>query len=328
MATLTGLVSRLRLELGDLPHGFQARSISDGATQHYNLPVELLDEASLRVYTKNGSTVTELGAPGDYTVDARGGAIFLADAPSSGTEVVVEGDHFQTFLTEDLEDFVNTAFGLHTHGEEEVDTTELEMDDLDPVEDYLVVILAHIQALWAMITDAAQEIDVFSPDGVRIPVGQRYQQLMGLIAFWEAKYKELSQALGVGIFRIQMFNLRRVSRTTNRLVPLYRAQEYDVVNRGFAPIYALPGATVTIKGRYLDNATSVKFGGVEAASFTVIDGQTINAIVPAGAVTGAITVTTPGGTITTSAQFRVGQPPPQVATSPPRIYPPIDSGVL
>jgi hypothetical protein len=33
--------------------------------------------------------------------------------------------------------------------------------------------------------------------------------------------------LGVGLYAIEVTNLRRVSRTTGRLVPLFREREYD-----------------------------------------------------------------------------------------------------
>lgn len=58
------------------------------------------------------------------------------------------------------------------------------------------------------------------------------------------------------------------------------------------------GGLVSISGFPFDGATSVKFGGVEAQSFTVQEGgQSITAVAPphaAGVV--AVTVTTPGGT--------------------------------
>jgi hypothetical protein len=49
----------------------------------------------------------------------------------------------------------------------------------------------------------------------------------------------------------------------------------------------------------------VTFGGVAATSFEVIDDSHVGALVPTGAKTGKITVTTPGGTATSATNFTV-----------------------
>lgn len=74
-------------------------------------------------------------------------------------------------------------------------------------------------------------------------------------------------------------------------------------------------AKVTILGTNLTGATAVSFNGT-AATFTVASGgASINTTVPAGATTGPIKVTTPGGTLATIGSFKVT---PQLQTfSPP-----------
>jgi hypothetical protein len=66
---------------------------------------------------------------------------------------------------------------------------------------------------------------------------------------------------------------------------------------------------VTITGTNFLNASSVKFHGTSAA-FTVTNGTTISTSVPAGATTGSITVTTPGGTATSGTFTVTPQPSP------------------
>src|SRR5581483_10894344 len=73
----------------------------------------------------------------------------------------------------------------------------------------------------------------------------------------------------------------------------------------FIPMAGPAGANVNISGYGLGDATKVTFGGVKA-SFTVNYGS-IWAIVPAGAKSGKIAVTTPGGTATIGP-FCVGAP--------------------
>lgn len=324
MALLTDLVSRLRLELGDTAFPFQAQVVADGLTDRFDLPVEMIEETGL-VVAVDGAPL----APEDFTLDLRAGVLTLEAVPAADSVVVVQGSHYEAFPTPDMETFVNTAFLQHANGRYDDLGLPLTMAELPPVEDYLVVILAQIEALWAMVTDAAQEIDVRSPDGITIPVGQRYQQLMGLIAAKRAMYMELAQALNVGLHRIEMLTLRRVSRTTNRLVPIYQTMEYDQVNKGFVPDHGPEGTVVTIKGEGFTGTTDVLFNGV-AATFTVVNDRLITTEVPVGATTGRIKIVNPGGETETHHGFTVGYEEPVVhlGAGAQRLYPPIDDGLI
>ena len=66
-----------------------------------------------------------------------------------------------------------------------------------------------------------------SPDGVSIPRSQRYTQLTDIIRQRFEQYKMLCAQLNIGLWRIEMGTLIRTSRTTNKLVPIYMAQEID-----------------------------------------------------------------------------------------------------
>lgn len=61
---------------------------------------------------------------------------------------------------------------------------------------------------------------------------------------------------------------------------------------------------IRILGTDLTGATSVSFNGTPAA-FNVISATEIMATLPAGATTGAIQVTTPGGTLLSAGPFSV-----------------------
>jgi uncharacterized repeat protein (TIGR03803 family) len=73
----------------------------------------------------------------------------------------------------------------------------------------------------------------------------------------------------------------------------------------FAPTSGPVGTSVVIKGVSLTQASAVKFDGVAATSFTVNSDTQITAIVPTGAKTGKIAVTTKGGASSSSTAFTV-----------------------
>ena len=72
----------------------------------------------------------------------------------------------------------------------------------------------------------------------------------------------------------------------------------------FVRSFGRVGQTVEILGQELKGTTAVSFNGT-AASFTVRSNTFLTAIVPAGATTGFVTVTTPSGTLTSNVVFRV-----------------------
>jgi len=72
----------------------------------------------------------------------------------------------------------------------------------------------------------------------------------------------------------------------------------------FTPAAGQPGTEVRLWGHNLLSA-AVQFNGVPAETVSSSGPNYVWAIVPAGATTGPITITTPGGTITTQASFTV-----------------------
>ena len=81
-----------------------------------------------------------------------------------------------------------------------------------------------------------------------------------------------------------------------------------VVN-SVSPLSGPVGSVVTILGSNFTGTTAVNFGGVPASSFTVVSGSRITATVPAGAVTGLVSVTTGSGTGLSQNRFTVLAPP-------------------
>ena len=83
----------------------------------------------------------------------------------------------------------------------------------------------------------------------------------------------------------------------------------------FVPITGSVGTSVVITGTNLTGATEVRFKNTSATDFTVDSDTRITAVVPPGAMTGKITVTTPGGSATSVANFTVTPPGSPTITS-------------
>jgi uncharacterized repeat protein (TIGR03803 family) len=67
------------------------------------------------------------------------------------------------------------------------------------------------------------------------------------------------------------------------------------------------GQTAQILGQGFTGTTSVAFNGVAAAKFTVVSDTYMTAVVPAGATSGAVVVTTPTGALTSNKSFLVAK---------------------
>jgi uncharacterized delta-60 repeat protein len=81
----------------------------------------------------------------------------------------------------------------------------------------------------------------------------------------------------------------------------------------FTPTAGGAGTTVTITGTNFTGATAVELNGQGIVGFTIVNASTVTFVVPAGASSGLIAVTTPGGTATSTAAFTYLAPNPAPA---------------
>lgn len=221
MATLEALRAKTRHELVDMPRSFQANISGDNNTVRFELPDKPVDADTLTVARRADGASAEPVLADEYMLDAVHGILWLSAPVSAGTTLLVQGTAYRFFSDEQIDNFVESALDKH------LNRSQTMLETLPPVEEHLVAILAKIEALWVLATDASYDISVFTPEGVSIPREQRYRQIMAMIDNEQQRYRLMAQQLNVGLSRVEISTLRRISTKTGRYVPLYVPQEFD-----------------------------------------------------------------------------------------------------
>lgn len=223
MATLTSLIDRVRLELGDTAKTFSWSTPGVANTNRYEIPHSPVLASSISAFL-NGVPIDEA----DYVVEERSGVlIFSASIPDDGDQLTVLGSHFRYFTDTELTTIVEASINEHLYLKTDAFGRQLNVSNLPTVEEYPVAIWATYKALMTLATDAAFDIDIHTPDGVSIPRSERYGQLYNMAMARKVQYDDLCKALNIGIAKIEVFTYRRISKTTNRYVPIYIPQEID-----------------------------------------------------------------------------------------------------
>ena len=220
MASVESLRSRVRMELNDPPKSFVWGAEATG-TRRYEMPYSPVDGASLAVFV-DGVNVSD-----DVEVEEHTGVLTFDSAPTAGDAISVSGTYYRYFTDNELSEFVDDAVRQHAHNRTDEFGRAITIANPPVIEGYPVSILATIQALYTLATDASFDIDISTPDGVGIPRSERYRQIMEMIQTRREQYNQLCQALNIGLNRIEVFTFRRISRLTNRYVPVYLPQEVD-----------------------------------------------------------------------------------------------------
>lgn len=221
MATLTNLASRLRDELGDFGKSFVYQATGDGSTVRFLVPYSPIDGETLIVHV-NGSDVSTT-----VTVEEETGYVTFDTAPASAAPIIFAGTYFRYFTNQEICQFVNDAFTQHTANHADSFGRPVSLASLPGVEEYPVVIYACTLAMYTLANDASFDIDITAPDGVMIPRSERYRQVMNMVQERKEQYKELCSQLGIGLYKIDVFQLRRIAKSTNRYIPIYLPQEVD-----------------------------------------------------------------------------------------------------
>jgi hypothetical protein len=174
------------------------------------------------VVFKNGTNISDA-----TSVEESTGVLVTDVLPADGDEFTVSGNYYRYFTAAEIALIVQNAVDLHSTRHTDSLGRKIDVTTLPSIEEYPVVVFATSLALYTLATDSAFDIDVQAPDGVTIPRAERYRQLTEMVNIRKEQYRELCMQLGIGMFGIEMFSLRRVSLGTGRLVPVYRPQEVD-----------------------------------------------------------------------------------------------------
>jgi len=223
MASLSDLVTRTRLELGDEQTQFVYSATGDGTTKRFTLNAKPVELTNLLVTVAG----TAIPYPAGYSLEQSTGIITFVTAPANAAAISITGLQNRYFTDADITGFVNTAVIEHTYNRSDAYGSAMTIGKIEPVEEYPIAILSAIEGLWVLSTDSAFDINITAPDGVVIPRAQRYEQLAAHIARRWEHYKTLCAQLNIGLWKIEISTLRRTSRVTNKLIPIYMPQEID-----------------------------------------------------------------------------------------------------
>ena len=221
MATTTSMADRLRYELGDIGRSFVYQFVADGTTNRFLVPYSPLDGANL-VINREGNDISA-----DVEVEEATGYIVFDEVPDAGDNIIVAGNYYKYFTTTEICQYIDYAFDQHTTFHTDSYGRKVTVATLPTVEEYPVIVYASTLAMYTLATDASFDIDIQAPDGVMIPRSARYGQLMQMIDVRKNQYKELCSQLSIGLYKIDVFSLRRISKTTNEYVPIFEPQEID-----------------------------------------------------------------------------------------------------
>lgn len=233
IATQEDVINIARSYLRDFPKFFQLSFDASGRT--YALGKPNIDPASLWVaYLPDGvgANVVTL-TPLEYALDGRNGILRLPAPLVNADQFMVEGYYYEWLTQEDLEFYAEVAISINTHN------LNTQLADMAPAVVKVLGIHTIVQALWGLLSEYSRDIDVITSESVHIIASQRYRMVSELLEMWTREYNKMASALNIGLNRIEMVTLRRISKTTNRLVPIYKAREvgdYGPIERIWPPI--------------------------------------------------------------------------------------------
>ena len=268
----TEILSQMRLMLGDQQTSFDITVEADGKKTRYETGTYPIDGPSLRIFIDGKETQ-------DAEVEERTGVITFDEAPKARAILRFVGTKWRYFGTADLQTFVDAAAAEQFHNRTTPTGAQMTVANMPLVEKYPLALAGTIKALWALLTDAAFDIDIYAPDGVSIPRSQRYRQLLEMLDALKGQYKEYEAQLNIGLGRIEVLAARRVSRTTGRLVPLYVEREVEdrmLPTRIHAPVNTYGYDPTEIQEQKIIDLTKMSSGVTTVTQTSTVRATPIN----------------------------------------------------
>lgn len=231
MASKQDVIAVARNYLRDFPQFFQIDFQPAGRT--YNLGKPNVDPDSLWIaYVPNsgGASPTVIT---DYSLNERQGIVRLANVPPADSTVMIEGMYYEWLTAADLDFYAEMAINYMTFN------IKTKLSAMNSAVVDVVGIRALVEALMGLLGEYSRDIDVLTSEGVQIIASQRYRMVSDLLSHWTEEYNKRAGALNIGLDRVEVYTLRRVSRTTNRLIPVYKHREmgdYGPIERVYPPI--------------------------------------------------------------------------------------------
>jgi len=229
MATKAEIINVARNYLRDFKKPFQQTFAANGISYDLGKPNVEADTLWVEYVPQGGSTSASVA----YTLDDRNGLIRLGSSLPINATLMVDGYYYEWFLPTDLDFYADMAINLNTHN------IRVPLANLAPAVADVIGIHTLVQALWGLMSEYSRDIDVITSESVHIQTSQRYRMVSSLLDYWMGEYNRRATALNIGLERLEVLTLRRVSRTTNRLVPIYRPREvgdYGPIERVYPEI--------------------------------------------------------------------------------------------
>jgi len=219
---LTDMLSRIRMEIGDMAKPFRSIMQGDGTTLMTDLIQPNVNALGFAIDVADSiGNVTTLTPTTDYTVDEENGIILFVHPVAAGSTAIISGTSWHCHNRQ-LSERYRDRHGFITYRE-----TPISLRTIPPEEELPLVVLATYNTYWMLADDMALDVNVQTAESTSIDRSTRYHQVMSQIEALDARYKSLTSQLNIGPYRIATTNLRRTSQTTGRLIPLFKPREFD-----------------------------------------------------------------------------------------------------
>lgn len=234
-ATVSTITTIARNFLRDFPKFFQVSFDAVGRTYELGSPNIDADSLWVATYVNNAPvTITsDTSASSYYSLDARNGILRFNTTPSASASILVEGYYYEWVLPSDLEFYAGHSIEQHIYN------LDLPLESMSAIVIDTIGMHCVVESLWGLLTEYSRDIDITTSESVHIPASQRFRMVQSLLDYWTKAYERQAKSLNIGLERIEIMNLRRVSRSTNRFVPIYKSKElgeYGPIERLFPEI--------------------------------------------------------------------------------------------